>query len=179
MTVAITYGFQVVQDCAVVPSPVGNWWLEWSEKGLLNSAATEARPFGQLPTWLAESWEQFWLGEDFSISLATGIHFSPLARRLFEGISTLVPSWGQRISLTELSKTLGLAQAQARQLSSILKRNPWAPFVPTHRVTELKDTLWDKLRNYELPAWTTQVGLLTQDLSRKWGHVIQKVFDKK
>lgn len=137
---------------AVLASPVGNWWLEWSSQGLTAACITKARPFGEVPSWLRRGWDAFWNGDVVSLTLCGGGQVTPFARRIYEGLCRLVPRPGQSISLVELAQRVGTDRLRA--VRNALASNPWPLFVPSHRVVENKVSEWrQRLFSYELPDW--------------------------
>lgn len=118
-------------------SPVGRWRLVWCDEGLVSSsterndpgykAAAQANP----PAWLMEAWDTFWQGNEVSLHLCSFKRPSDFSMSVYRAVTAIPP--GKTLSYKEIAALVKKPQA-ARAVGGVMRNNPWAPFVPCHRV---------------------------------------------
>lgn len=161
-------------------SPVGNWWLEWCEFGLVAAAPTQARPFQQeLPDWLKAAWTSVWAGQPFDLVLCSARPLTTSFVKACQKLCSLVPESGQSIRISELAHEL-MFRGSLKRLYGLLASNPWPLFVPSHRVSteglKLKaEVLFERLRYYEtsLKAQTEKFGACLDGLKQTVTKLLQ------
>lgn len=117
-------------------SPMGKWAALWGKAGLfkLESAGgglLSPKSDGLAPEWLEEAWELFWKGESFEARLCTERHV-PITTAAVWYIVLGIP-FGKTLSYGEVAVRAGIPGG-ARAVGSIMRANPWALFLPCHRV---------------------------------------------
>jgi methylated-DNA-[protein]-cysteine S-methyltransferase len=118
-------------------SPMGQWKLVWCDKGLVHSTMDRSCTSFQKgqtvapPEWLKEAWENFWLGEKFTLNLCFLKEPSSFAMSVYRIVAAIPP--GKTKSYKDVAAGTGNPRA-ARAIGSVMRKNPWAPFVPCHRV---------------------------------------------
>lgn len=116
----------------VVNGPIGRWWLEWCDKGLLAVSCTDAAPQGDpLPLWLSKAWEQFWKGKDYDLTLVMSRPFSPFFDKVYHQLARVLQ--GDTLSYGKMAELCGSPGA-ARAVGQAMRLNPWPLFLPCHRV---------------------------------------------
>lgn len=121
---------------ALLVSPMGKWAALWGKTGLfkLESALGGSFPEkgdGPAPAWLEKAWEQFWDGESFEARLCTEKKV-PMTTAGVWDIVLGIP-FGATLSYGEVAVRAGIPGG-ARAVGSIMRANPWALFLPCHRV---------------------------------------------
>jgi methylated-DNA-[protein]-cysteine S-methyltransferase len=121
---------------SVLNSPCGRWLVEWSSGGLCSIKSpgdpVQDRP-GQdiLPIWLEKAWELFWEGETFHVTFCLERPIHDFTRRVYE-VTAGIP-FGETMTYGQVAEISGNPRA-ARGVGSIMRSNPWALFIPCHRV---------------------------------------------
>lgn len=124
---------------AWLDSPVGNWSVAWTDMGLReinvdksSKRRREEEGFGEiLPIWLEKAWEVFWEGKKPQVTYVCCRPLPDFTKRVYEIVAE-IPS-GDVCTYGEIAKCAGNAKA-ARAVGSIMRNNPWALFIPCHRV---------------------------------------------
>ncbi len=121
---------------SVLDSPCGRWSVSWVPGGLFG--ITPCRLSGRekvtqevLPIWLERSWELFWRGERPMVTYCHEHEISGFSRRVFEVVEAI--PFGEVLAYGRVAERAGNPRA-ARAVGSIMRSNPWALFIPCHRV---------------------------------------------
>lgn len=123
----------------VLPGAVGFWRLSWGDEGVLALVPVgpeSFRPFDAegegealLPPELREGWRRFWRGQDPAVPLVGAV--PPFCGRVYDLVRH-IPA-GEVRTYGHVAAALGCVGG-ARAVGQALRRNPWALFVPCHRV---------------------------------------------
>ncbi|MFP4482918.1 MAG: methylated-DNA--[protein]-cysteine S-methyltransferase [Thermovirgaceae bacterium] len=118
-------------------SPMGSWRLVWCKRGLVYSttrandrACKDATP-SPPPEWLQKAWDEFWKGMKVSLSLCSFKNPSEFALAVYRTVLDIPV--GRTLTYKDVAFRVGNTKA-ARAVGAIMRANPWAPFVPCHRV---------------------------------------------
>ena len=126
---------------AELPGLVGVWRLAWEDEGLVELAplshgklipsgeAVLAEGQGVLPSWLWDGWIRFWRGEDPAVPLVGRV--PPFFGRVY-AVVRRIPVGGARTN-RQVAEEVGVPEG-ARAVGQAMRKNPWALFVPCHRV---------------------------------------------
>ncbi len=115
-------------------SALGSWDAAWNEEGLfgLSNAGENAGPGGEAPpSWLVQAWKLYWEGKEFEARLCT-LNQPTTGRAAVWGNVLAIP-WGATLSYAEVGFRSGMPGG-ARAVGAIMRANPWALFLPCHRV---------------------------------------------
>ena len=131
-------------------SSYGEWTATWGTSGLfrLASAKGSLTPMQNgepVPDWLVVGWERYWNGEHFDVCLCTEKKPSITTAAVWNTVLEL--SFGETLSYAEVAVRSGIPGG-ARAVGAIMRANPWALFLPCHRVIG-KD---GQLRGYGGPS---------------------------
>jgi methylated-DNA-[protein]-cysteine S-methyltransferase len=83
------------------------------------------------PDWLAAGWERYWNGKTFDVCLCTEKIPSVSTAAVWNTV--LAVSFGETLSYGEVAVRSGIPGG-ARAVGAIMRANPWALFLPCHRV---------------------------------------------
>lgn len=178
MTLSIQFCYGRPTGHAVINGPVGRWWLEWCDAGLLAAAPTDARPQGNpLPEWLAQAWEAFWAGRTFELKLCTMKPMVPFFEKVYQQISRVLP--GEVISYRDVAERCGSPRA-VKAVAHALQSNPWPLFVPEHRVVAEIPNLLSSLnhRRQELCRQLLQYEQVALNLADEIGQSIDFALER-
>lgn len=118
-------------------SPMGTWRFVWSDRGLLyttirtNDVACKDAIPADAPRWLEKAWKSFWTGKQVSLNLCTFKQPTEFALSVYRVVSD-IPA-GSTLTYKDIALRVGNPKA-ARAVGALMRANPWAPFVPCHRV---------------------------------------------
>lgn len=116
-------------------SPVGPWNLLWSEEGIVRITSAEDVGFCTLsediPDWLDRAWAEFWSGSKVNVTFCTYREPPLFTARVYDVVYSI--PFGSTLSYAEVASLAGNARA-SRAVGTIMRNNPWALFVPCHRV---------------------------------------------
>lgn len=118
-------------------SPLGAWRLAWCDRGLVCSSSRnddfdcKGATASEAPGWLQREWEKFWLGSEVALTLCSFKEPSEFALAVYRVVSA-IPA-GSTSTYKDVALHVGNPKA-ARAVGAIMRANPWAPFVPCHRV---------------------------------------------
>jgi len=114
----------------------GEWIATWGASGLFSLASAD----GSLaptqscepgPDWLIVGWERYWNGEPFDFCLCTEKKPCMTTEAVWNTVFAL--SFGETLSYGEVAVRSGIPGG-ARAVGAIMRANPWALFLPCHRV---------------------------------------------
>ncbi len=117
-------------------SALGEWIATWGSSGLFGIASSEGS-FAPMqtgvhaPDWLAAGWERYWNGKTFDVCLCTEKIPSVSTAAVWNTV--LAVSFGETLSYGEVAVRSGIPGG-ARAVGAIMRANPWALFLPCHRV---------------------------------------------
>jgi len=118
-------------------SPMHTWRLVWCDRGLLystmganNRTFKDAMP-AEPPAWLENAWNAFWTNKQVSLNLCTLRQPSEFALSVYRIVSD-IPA-GSTLTYKDVAVRAGNPKA-SRAVGALMRANPWAPFVPCHRV---------------------------------------------
>ncbi len=118
-------------------SPMGTWGLVWCDRGLLysttvaNGRTWKDAVFAGPPEWLEKAWNAFWTGKQVSLSLCAFKKPTNFALSVYRVVSD-IPA-GRTLTYKDVALRAGNPKA-SRAVGALMRANPWAPFVPCHRV---------------------------------------------
>jgi methylated-DNA-[protein]-cysteine S-methyltransferase len=117
-------------------SSLGEWIATWGTSGLFSLALAEGNrvsinSFEPGPDWLHLGWGRYWNGEEFDASLCT--EKQPAFTTAAVWKTVLAIPFGETLSYGEVAVRSGIPGA-ARAVGAIMRANPWALFLPCHRV---------------------------------------------
>jgi methylated-DNA-[protein]-cysteine S-methyltransferase len=117
-------------------SALGEWIATWGPSSLFGMASSDGglateQKVVRAPEWLITGWERYWNGETFEISLCTEIKPSVTTAAVWKTV--LAISFGETLSYGEVALRSGIPGG-ARAVGAIMRANPWALFLPCHRV---------------------------------------------
>ena len=132
MTIKIVMCHAAPTGHCVVNGPIGRWWLEWCDRGLMAVSYTDACPRGDvLPEWLSSAWDSFWNGRDSDLTLVTPRPVSPFFEKVYKQLSRVLQ--GDTLSYGKMAELCGSPGA-ARAVGQAMRLNPWPLFLPCHRI---------------------------------------------
>lgn len=117
-------------------SGLGEWIATWGASGLFGMASADGslapiQTSVHAPDWLIVAWERFWNGENFDVCLCTEKKPSVTTAAVWNTVLAL--SFGKTLSYGEVAGRSGIPGG-ARAVGAIMRANPWALFLPCHRV---------------------------------------------
>lgn len=116
-------------------APKGTWLATYGESGLYRLVALEKsyEPIGGsgCPKWLETAWNAFWDGKPFEVNLCTEKKPSPSTAAVWKVVLGI--PFGTTRTYGEVALLAGIPDG-ARAVGSIMRSNPWALFLPCHRV---------------------------------------------
>ncbi|MGC9372976.1 MAG: methylated-DNA--[protein]-cysteine S-methyltransferase [Thermovirgaceae bacterium] len=127
----------VALSTAAIDSPMGAWRLVWCDQGLLysttraNDRLCKDAMLAEPPAWLEKAWNAFWTGKEVSLNLCIFKQPSEFALSVYRVVSG-IPAGSTR-TYRDIAVHVGNPNA-ARAVGGLMRANPWAPFVPCHRV---------------------------------------------
>lgn len=117
-------------------SPCGKWIVKWVPEGLCGVFSD--RPSGSerkftdiLPIWLERTWTMFWKGQRPQITYCYDRPISEFTRQVYQVVSEI--PFGEIMTYGQVAEAAGNPNA-VRGVGSIMRFNPWALFIPCHRV---------------------------------------------
>ncbi|MDO9508593.1 MAG: methylated-DNA--[protein]-cysteine S-methyltransferase [Thermovirgaceae bacterium] len=117
-------------------SPCGKWVVRWVPAGLCGILSE--RPSGLetvfadiLPIWLERAWDLFWQGQRPQVTYCFDRPVPEFTRQVYEIVSGI--PFGESMTYGQVALAAGNSKA-ARGVGSVMRANPWALFVPCHRV---------------------------------------------
>ncbi len=117
-------------------SPCGKWFVSWVPGGLCGIISE--KPSGKesdltsiLPIWLEKAWELFWQGQRPQVTYCFERTVPEFTRQVYEVVSDI--PFGDILTYGQVAEIAGNPKA-ARGVGSVMRTNPWALFVPCHRV---------------------------------------------
>ncbi len=125
----------------VLAGAVGMWRLCWEEGGVVGLVPTSRDALcpseapavqedaSALPPWLREGWKRFWQGQDPLVPLVGVV--PPFFGQVYDLVRR-IPA-GEVRTYRQVGEALGCAGG-ARAVGQAMRKNPWALFVPCHRV---------------------------------------------
>ncbi|HPA59110.1 MAG TPA: MGMT family protein [Synergistales bacterium] len=121
---------------SVLDSPFGMWSVSWVPGGLYGITSCRLSGHGKvtqevLPIWLERSWEFFWRGERPLVTYCYEHEIPEFSRRVLEVVEAI--PFGEVLTYGQVAERAGNPKA-ARAVGSIMRSNPWALFIPCHRV---------------------------------------------
>lgn len=124
-------------------SPCGKWFVGWIPGGLCHIASVkpsenESNQTSILPIWLETAWEVFWHGQRPHVTYCFGRPIPEFTRQVYEVVSEI--PFGETLTYGQVAAAAGNSMA-ARGVGSIMRANPWALFIPCHRVIGSDGTL--------------------------------------
>lgn len=186
MTLSIEHCLLAPSGSVVLSSPLGNWWMEWCDRGVLATCATTARENNHfVPDWLSDAWNAVWNGEDVHLTLCTPRPLSPFFSRVYGAIIRLLPESGATATPQEIVQSCGLSGSVSSVVKA-LRQNPWPLFLPCHRVVTPSsqaqsgplERISAQLRSYEQSLRQMSSGIADKFTSAKaW--VLQSFFPSK
>lgn len=116
-------------------SPLGDWFALWGSFGLFGLGLGREGLVQEMeepaPVWLKAAWTAFWNGEVLDVNLCTERRVTPTTGNVWNTVLAL--SFGETLSYGEVAVRSGIPGG-ARAVGSIMRSNPWALFLPCHRV---------------------------------------------
>lgn len=116
-------------------APIGTWLATYGESGLYRLAVLEKTHDptngNRCPKWLETAWDTFWDGRTFGVTLCTEKKPSPSTEAVWKVVLEI--PFGTTRTYGEVAIAAGISHG-ARAVGSIMRSNPWALFIPCHRV---------------------------------------------
>jgi len=117
-------------------SPCGKWFVTWVPERLCGICSDRPSDNGKalagiLPIWLEKAWELFWEGQRPRVTYCYESRIPEFTRQVYEEVSD-IPA-GETLTYGQVAEAAGNPRA-ARGVGSVMRANPWALFVPCHRV---------------------------------------------
>lgn len=117
-------------------SPFGDWIATWGNAGLFSLALADGNRVSMNssqpgPDWLHLGWGRYWKGEEFDACLCTEKQPTLTTSAVWKTV--LAIPFGETLSYGEVAFRSGIPGA-ARAVGAIMRANPWALFLPCHRV---------------------------------------------
>lgn len=117
-------------------SPCGKWSVSWVPEGLCGiisgkPSVKEDSLTDILPIWLEKAWELFWEGQRPRVTYCFERPVPEFTRQVYEVVSDI--PFGEIMTYGQVAEAAGNPRA-ARSVGSVMRANPWALFVPCHRV---------------------------------------------
>lgn len=117
-------------------SPCGKWFVRWIPAGLCGILSGKSSERDQnltniLPIWLERAWELFWQGQRPQVTYCFDRPIPEFTRQVYEVVSSI--RFGDTLTYGQVAEAAGKPGA-ARGVGSVMRANPWALFVPCHRV---------------------------------------------
>jgi methylated-DNA-[protein]-cysteine S-methyltransferase len=120
---------------AILSSPNGEWVATWGRSGLFGLKRNESVPTehlrAEVPDWLATAWDHFWEGKAFDGRLCLERQPSVMTAAVWRIVLDI--PFGKTLTYGEVAAKAGSPHG-ARAVGSIMRANPWALFLPCHRV---------------------------------------------
>mgnify|MGYP000611684611 CR=1 FL=1 len=121
---------------SLLDSPCGLWSVRWVPQGIceiISEKPSRKDPFGSgiLPIWLEKAWEQFWQGKRPMVTFSIDRPIPEFTCRVYEIVSEIPV--GETMTYAKVAEAAGNIRA-ARAVGSVMRNNPWALFIPCHRV---------------------------------------------
>ncbi len=177
MSIEIRHCLLAPSGSCVIDGPVGRWWLEWCDQGLLAVRNTDVRPRGRLPQWLERPWEAFWSGQDYDLTLCTPKRLGPFFFKVYQQLSQVLRQ-GETRSFGEIAALCGSPRA-AQMVAQAVRDNPWPLFLPCHRVIGSGEKLSEYFnrRHRELKAQLLEYEQKMRDLGDSLGSRVETALD--
>lgn len=115
----------------VLPSPACSFEIIYIEDIVLRVIPSYLEPSIDPPLWLLEAWNRFWRGERPKVKLGTPKRLSRFSEKVYEVVEGI--PFGHKKTYGEVAALAGNPKG-ARAVGTIMRYNPWPPFVPCHRV---------------------------------------------
>jgi len=117
-------------------APIGLWYLVWSEEGIVRITSMDdinlkGLSEGIVPDWLQSVWDDFWKGLNVDVAFCTYKKPQSFTLSVYEVVYSI--PFGSTLTYKEVASLAGNPRA-SRAVGIIMKNNPWALFLPCHRV---------------------------------------------
>ena len=130
-------------------SSLGEWLVLWGESGIYAIAScSEGNAAGdaeKAPRWIERAWKAYWRGEEPDVVLCSSRMPTATTAAIWETVLRI--PFGKTLSYGEVAVRAGIPRAP-RAVGSVMRANPWALFLPCHRVIGSDG----KMRGYGGPA---------------------------
>jgi len=125
---------QLAKCC--LSSSLGTWWVVWSDEGIVRTTTTNDERFRSIqesnpPDWLKCAWRDFWNGHKVDVVFCAYKKPQPFTMKVYETVYSI--PFGSTLTYKEVACLAGNVRA-SRAVGTIMRSNPWALFVPCHRV---------------------------------------------
>jgi methylated-DNA-[protein]-cysteine S-methyltransferase len=121
--------------CSRLDSPISSWVATWGSAGLFRVSLLKGEDPGvtlsEVPVWLGIAWECLWKGDNPVVPLCTERPPKVTTGKVWTQVLDI--PFGETSTYGEVGALAGI-HGGARAVGAIMRANPWALFLPCHRV---------------------------------------------